>query len=403
MNAVDAIDIPFSPAQDECRQVPADCFRERVSSLLFRIASSLTDPVCKGHEFFRRIAIVDTLNQTSSALANLARKIALAAGMVAFFTLGIFTTVPGIAIRAMGAHLQKHPYLIHQAGSGKELSEDRIFSLLSWNLCGPGGGYPITDGGVLPLADRIEKIVGRIVELDADVNCFYEVFDIQAEDFLLEKLKGRGYSHFYSHFGARGVGVPAGLFVASKFRIQNPEFTPFPQEMLIGRTKNFAKGVFRFDLESRGKCFARIFATHLQHSEEPAFPTTEEVEARRKQMQLIVDRIHTVRDRCILVTGDLNSDDDEYGRSSWKSLFQKGDRFTQKTWGGDGFCGRLVGKRASSALNLDHMMAVQGTVKNLSTELIETGFNGNIFNREALSDHLGLLSRIIFTPPSTLP
>jgi endonuclease/exonuclease/phosphatase family metal-dependent hydrolase len=184
---------------------------------------------------------------------------------------------------------------------------------------------------------------------------------------------------------------------ASKYNIKNLEFSPFPQDTLVGRTKYAAKGVFAFDLESRGEHFARVYSTHLQHSEEPAFPTSEEVEARKRQMQIILDKVNTVRDRCLVVTGDLNLDDDEYRASSWCHRFQKGDLFgaLDKTWGGDEFCARMVGKQVSGPLNLDHTMVVNGTVRSISTSLVETGYDPTTFKEGALSDHAGLLSRII--------
>jgi endonuclease/exonuclease/phosphatase family metal-dependent hydrolase len=166
---------------------------------------------------------------------------------------------------------------------------------------------------------------------------------------------------------------------------------------LVGRTKFAAKGVFAFDLESQGEEFARVFSTHLQHSEISQFPTEEEVEARRKQMQIIIDKVNAVRNRCIVVTGDLNLDDDEYLGSSWHPRFQKGDRFAdgEWTWGGSAFCSKLVHQRPSGPLNLDHTMVLAGTAREILTTLVQTGFDGRQFREKALSDHAGLFSRIV--------
>lgn len=229
------------------------------------------------------------------------------------------------------------------------------------------------------------------------VNCLYETFDVNAAFHICEQLKQRGYNDFYFNIGPKAVGVSSGILIGSKYKIHNPAFSPFPQDSLVGRTKNAAKGVFSFDLQGRrGENFARIYATHLQHSEEPAFPTAEEVEARRKQMQIIVDKIDVVRDRCIVVTGDLNLDDEEYRDSSWQDRFQKGDPFGDglKTWGGDEFCARLVGKRVSGPLNLDHTMVLNGTAHSIETSLVETGYDPAVFKEGVLSDHDGLFSTI---------
>ena len=363
----------------------------------FQAASYLTDPLSKSHEFYRRTFVVEALHPTANAISNLARKISLYIGMVGWAALAVFTTLPGAALRHFGSNLQTQPFTYSQGLSkGKVLSLDRSFSLLSWNICGVGGGYSISDGGVLPWSFRIDNITNKIIEKNADVNCLSEVFDIKSALYISEKLKRCGYSHFYFNMGPKAIGVSAGLLVASKYNIKNPEFSPFPQDSLVGRTKKVSKGVFAFDLESQGQNFARIYSTHLQHSEEPQFPTTEEVDDRKKQMQIIVDKANTLRDRCIVVTGDLNLDDNEYNASFWHNRFQKGDGFGafDKTWGGDEFCSRMVGRRISTPLNLDHTMIVKGTARSISTSLVPTGFNPSTFKAEALSDHAGLLSRI---------
>ena len=374
-----------------------DALANKSAVRAFQAASYLTDPLSKCHEFYRRIYVVEACYPEAYAISNLARKIVLCVGAVGWASLAVFTTLPGVALRYLGSYLQTKPFIYVQGSANdKVMLKDYSLSLLSWNICGIEGGYSISDGGVLPWAFRIDEIINKLIEKNADVNCLYEVFDPNSAFYICEKLKEHGYSHFYFNIGPRAIGVSSGILVASKYNIKNPEFSPFPQDSLIGRTKNVAKGVFAFDLESEDKNFARIYATHLQHSEEPQFPTEEEVEARKWQMQIIVDKMNSVRDRCIVVTGDLNLDDDEYQASSWNKHFQKGNVFSasDKTWDGDEFCARMVGKRISGSLNLDHTMVVKGTARAISTSLVSTGYNPAIFKAGALSDHGGLLSRI---------
>jgi endonuclease/exonuclease/phosphatase family metal-dependent hydrolase len=363
-------------------------------SSAFLVASYLTDPVCKAHENFRRLHVVDALNPTASKVTNLVRKIFLWMAVIGYATVALFTTLPGIALRGLAAHWQKVPYLSVKGEGSKKLSEDRTFSLLSWNICCVGAGYAITDGGVVPWRDRIDAVADQMIEKNADVNCLYETFDTQSAFILTEKLKENGYSHFYYDIGPKAMGVSSGIMIASKYEIKDPEFTLFPQDTLVGRTKHAAKGVFGFDLVSEGASFARVFSTHLQHSEEPAFPTVEEGEGRRKQMEIILSKVDQVRDRCLVVTGDLNLDDDEYAASAWQGRFDRGAPFEGKTWGGDQFCVGLVGKRISRALNLDHTMILRGTARAIATDLVKTGYDPTQFKRGALSDHEGLYSRI---------
>jgi endonuclease/exonuclease/phosphatase family metal-dependent hydrolase len=392
----DHFDFALSTPSFRC-SILIDQILNKSAFACFQAASYLTDPVCKGRELCQRTRVVDALNPTADFLSNLARKVYLCIGMIGWISLAVVTTLPGIALRALGSYLQKNPFIsITGEAPAKALPPDHVFSLLSWNICGVTAGYSISDGGVLPWAFRIDEIIDKIIEKDADVNCLYEVFDVQTATAVCKRLKQSGYHDFYFHIGPKIIGVSSGILIASKYKIKNPEFTQFPQDSLVGRTKYAAKGVFAFDLASQDENFAKIFSTHLQHSEEPQFPTPEEIEARKKQMQIIVDKVNVVRDRCIVVTGDLNLDDDEYRTSSWQACFQKGDRYgpQDKTWGGNEFIAKMDGQRSSSPLNLDHTMIVAGTARAINTTLVNTGFDAKRFQEKALSDHAGLLSRI---------
>ncbi len=398
MSAVETVDSSSPLLLEEIKEISSSSSSiDRVARAIFQLASYLTDPVCKAHECYRRLAIVDFLSPEAHPVSNVARKVALCIRLVGWASLAILTSLPGIALRSLGAYLLKEPFLyVRGEAPSKVLPSDRSFSLLSWNVCCVGAGYPISDGGVLPWSDRIDGIIEKIAETDADVNCLYETFDSKSAFSICEGLKERGYSHFYFNIGPKAIGVSSGIFIASKYKIENPEFSLFPQDSLIGRTKNAAKGVFSFDLVSQSERFARIYSTHLQHSEESAFPTPEEVAARDKQMKIIADKVNTIKDRCVVVTGDLNLDDKEYEQSSWQVHFQKGDQFNSalKTWGGDQFCAQLMGKRASKPLNLDHTMVLKESVLSIETTLVETGYDPTLFKEEVLSDHNGLFSKI---------
>jgi hypothetical protein len=374
---------------------------DRIKATVFRLSSYLTDPVCKAHEFFRRISLVDVLNPSASKIANFWRRFCLTSGMIGCILLSVVSAPVGFALRATAAKLQKTPFIFYQTPiAPKQLGHDRTFSLLSWNICCIGGGYAISDGGVMPWTDRIDKIADKILEKNADVNCIYETFDLESAFQLRDSLQEEGYTHFYYNISDRWKDVTSGIAVASKYKITNPEFAPFSLDSLVGRTKSAAKGVFAFDLESRGKSFARIFATHLQHSELPEFPTIEEVDARKAQMQAIVEKVEKVRDKCLVVTGDLNLDDLEYQASVWSHRFDKGtlNYGSEKTWGGDGVCAMLVNKPISNPLNLDHTMIVKETAQSIDTQLVHVGFDGKVFNPDALSDHAGLFSKIKLHP-----
>jgi len=348
-----------------------------------------------GSEFFRRLQIVEILDRTASKIKIWAKKLFFFLGILGYIGLAALTTAPGIALRYAACHLQKEPFL-HVKGKMQEKTLDqKKFSILSWNICGTSAGYSITDGGVMPWCFRIDSLIKKIQEKNADVVCLYEVFDVNTAMRLSKQMEDK-YAHFYFNMGIKSVGVSSGLFVASKFEMINPEFIAFPKEALVGRTKNCGKGFFAFDIQSKGKSFARIFSTHLQHSEECDYPTSEEKGARRKEMDMIIERVKHVKDKSIVVTGDFNLDDKEYAASSWQHLFEKGDHFgSSKTWGGDEFCASLTGKKTSPPLNLDHTMIKKGTAQSIHTSLVQTGYDAKRFKRDALSDHEGLYSEVI--------
>lgn len=357
----------------------------------FRLASYLTDPLCKAHDLFRRLYIVDVLNPTASKTSKWAKKFFIGIGMIISSFLSVGTTFPGVCLRGVASRLEKDPFIYYQGKLlDKQLESD--FSLLSWNVCCVAGGYPISDGGVMPWHFRIDKIIEKILEQNADVLSLYEIMDTSAGFYLYEKLQEK-YAHFYFNIGPRAIGPSSGIFVASKTKLINPEFTPFPKHMLVGRTKNSEKGVFSFNLQAKQK-EVKIYATHLQHSEEPKYPIKEEVQARKEEMDLIMEKVNQDTGN-VIVIGDLNLDDGEYARSSWSEFFQplSSNETSTKTWGGDEFCAEMVGKRVSGPLNLDYTLITKKSDLNSTTSLVATGYDDTTLTTSALSDHRGLLSR----------
>lgn len=357
----------------------------------FRFASYLTDPICRAHELFRQMYVIDVLNPTACKIRNWTRKFFIGIGIIASSFLSMGTTVPGVCLRALASHLEKEPFIYYQ-GTLSEKQVEGGFSLLSWNICCVGGGYAISDGGVMPWRYRIDKIIENIVSLDADIISLYEVLDTSAGFYLYEKLQEK-YTHFYFNIGPRAIGTSSGIFIASKLKVTNPEFSPFPKHMLVGRTKNSEKGVFSFNI--RAKENIKVYATHLQHSEEPQYATDAEEQARKKEMQLIMEKVDQDTSS-VIVTGDLNLDNREYAQSSWAENFQETsfNENSAKTWDGDAFCAKMVGKRASVSLNLDYTLIAKKSALHGKTALIATGYDYTTFTVQALSDHKGLFSVI---------
>jgi hypothetical protein len=364
-------------------------------------ASYLTDPVCMMHISFRQSSTVDDLNPDSYRVANWARK-SFYWGKAGFCAGLAIASLPGMAIRYAVCRLQKEPYTHRRGGAPEKITHNGQFTQFAANVACNSSGHSITDAGVVPWPYRIEALARKILRQNADVVTLYEVFDPEAAYSLFEKMKGE-YAHFYFNMGPRVIGVNSGIFVASKYAIKNPKFIPFPKDMLVDRTKNAEKGIFSCDLECANRIFATIITSHLQHSEEPAHATPDESRARWREMNMIMDEVHqTAQDRAVILVGDLNIDDLEYETYlPWISEFTKNHNFKGKfTWGGDGWCKKLVGGQRSGPLNLDHCLLVKGTAQNIATDLVTSAgddnieFDGDKFQAGPLSDHNWLLSRI---------
>ncbi|MBS0615881.1 MAG: endonuclease/exonuclease/phosphatase family protein [Verrucomicrobia bacterium] len=371
----------------------SDSWETWVKGYAYSFASYLTDPVCNAHEATRMWSLTDVLHADSFRVTNYARKFFLGVKGVFYGLLAIPTAPAGIFLRYLAGRLQTDSYIYYR-GEAEEKTIQNEMTLLSWNVCCTSAGYAISDGGVLPWRYRLEEIAQKIKEKDADVVCLYELFDANAAFALFEKLKGN-YSHFYFNIGPRPTGVSSGIFVASKLPLNKPEFIAFPKDMLVGRTKNAEKGVFSFEVQD----VAHIFATHLQHSEESAYPTDEEIKARREEMELIAQKMDAIKGKAVILTGDLNFGEVEHSQSNWVNKFDRGTYPQTPSWGGDEFCAtKIAGRpRFSKEMNLDYTMFVNGTAKAIDTQFIETGFQGSSFNSKALSDHKGLYSKINFT------
>ena len=382
-----------------------DRFSSSLQKKMFYTASLLTDPVCLAHETFRQIQVVNHANSQDKIIPKLVEKFLLTLRFSFYGSLALITSMPGVALRFLAIKSQGKPFLSYNREDAFEETafENRKITLLSWNVCFLGGGYSISEGGVFPWRDRIDRIIQKILmpqedsKKSPDVVCLYETFDTSAAFHIVERLKKEGYNHIFWNIGPKTTGVSSGILVASRFKIINPEFSPFPLDTLVGRTKGTTKGVFSFDLEYKKDTYAKIFSTHLQHSELPKFPTIDETIARESQMRLIMDQVDKIKNQSVIITGDLNLDDEEYEEICTQNnyKFTKNTQYGKdKTWEGDLFCAELMRKKVSSSLNLDHTIIRKSDRAKITTTLLPTGYDDTKYLKEALSDHRGLFSII---------
>jgi len=368
-----------------------------------KLASYLTEPICKVREYFYTFYI---LNETSTNTAQKVNQaVFLTLGIFAFSALAPFTAPMGAAIRGLVSTFETKPFIyIERERLGKTLPEDKKITLVSHNQCYMPAGYSITDGQVTPPSDknRMNANLQKIKAFNPDIICLYEVPDICDAAYISSQLPE--YPFLIPVAGVRAIGPSSMMYVASKYEIAKDSiaFVPFVKNLeLTGRAKYSEKGVLSFDLVSRGSQapLATIISTHLQHSEIPEHPDTNEKMARDMQMQKIAHQIKTKVEQngTVIFTGDLNQDETELNAFLHRHQIHwlQRDPAVQKktTWDGDKWCAQLMGKPSSGPLVLDYTF-IAGKARAISTKVLGTGYSGLKFRKTATSDHNLLFSTI---------
>lgn len=201
------------------------------------------------------------------------------------------------------------PYTYLQGDAPVQVVSGNSFSVFSFNTCFVWDRLPMVWGGPLPWEFRMDEIVDKIKEENPDILCLQEVYDQKAAAQLYQKLRGQ-YRHFYCNIGPRtfglstaSFGLSSGLFVASRYEIENPQFIAFGDNSPAGRTSGF------FDITVMGpkKPAGRVLTTHLH-----PFENQEGRDWREKQMKQIVsymqEKLQDRPDIPYLLCGDLNTE-----------------------------------------------------------------------------------------------
>ncbi len=110
---------------------------------------------------------------------------------------------------------------------------NKAFTYLTSNLCLMPETSSMIYGGLLPWPLRIDAIVEKIKQLDADILFLQEVYDVRAI-FELHKRLQDTYAHFYGNITPRLCGFShtslyssSGLAIISKFKLENVRFEPY--------------------------------------------------------------------------------------------------------------------------------------------------------------------------------
>jgi endonuclease/exonuclease/phosphatase family metal-dependent hydrolase len=195
-------------------------------------------------------------------------------------------------LQKLSSQSEKTPfvYLKGQVMDRDSSEEDlpKEFTVLTLNTCFVPGSFPLLFGGVyLPWEERVSSLADKIRLLNADVVCLQEVHAEDACYALYEELKNE-YQYFYAAIGPRvlgfsleTLGLPSGLFVASKYPIENPQFTLFS---VSGFPMNY--GFFDFVIKNKDTPIGHVYTTHMQSLDYDKFS-----EIRALQLQQIVEKM----------------------------------------------------------------------------------------------------------------
>lgn len=362
----------------------------QVDSAVLRCACWMTEPACQISELKGRMHLVD--QQRRTALTRLMARVSLVARICLWVIPALLLSVPAMGLRWV---FRRRNDGLWRTGVRAETPWDsNQVKMLTWNICAPGGQYSITDGGVLPWRERLEKVQQKIAETRAQIVCLSEVFDAAAALQMAEVLS-KTYAHVLIAVGQRAVGVPSGMLVASQGPLEKVSFEAYPKDWLDSRTKNAEKGILSFTVPLRDRKLT-VLTSHLQHSEKPQFPTEAEKSCRRLQLARIAALANQALDRreAVVLTGDLNLEPQELLAEGREDHLDREQVSDEPTWGGDRWCAATQDKTGSNPLILDYTLGWKRSVARIETTLTQTGFQGDIFRPEATSDHRGLLSTI---------
>ncbi|MBN2479161.1 MAG: hypothetical protein JXA94_02940, partial [Parachlamydiales bacterium] len=328
---------------------------------------------------------------------------------VGFVFLGIFFAPVSIVLaglelipRILANILNPFNYT-YLKGDAENKKTEKQLSIMSMNTCFVSGGFASFFGGVSPWKNRIFDLVNSINKNMPDVVCLQEVNDFEAACELYKNLK-KDYAHFYINIGSKIFSQNSGHFIASKFKISNPNFVAFNE---ASGSQNFVnKGLFSFELKNNdNKNIADIFVVHLSPSKDDFNPTDVEKKLRDNQLQKVLDLIKNEKENTKkILLGDFNLlwGSDEYEKSILKKDFfdsYNKDRHVvlkeSSTCATDFMIDSFFSKEKHSSyipMIVDYLLMYKNqSEKNFSVKNIKgfDVFENNLEN--AISDHNGLL------------
>lgn len=357
---------------------------------LLKLSSKCAEPACfASWIYYRLVTPLDPqkFDNCTTKIAEVAYRVILAtSALIAITTLilplGIITLgIMSKVLRAIGFSLQKSNYT-HLKGNLPEKTLDTAVKVMTWNVCGIGGGLHYDHGGVIDWRSRLSGILEKIQKEEPDVLVLQEIYDTDLAENLMQHLK-EDFAHFYFHLGANVMGSVGGLMVLSKCATHRFTNTSFKNNSwTLNRT--FATLEIKASPQDETPC-ARIIGTHLIHDDN---------EARREQIGQIVSALEP--NIPTLLMGDLNLErDDEAQAGMLAPYFEHGYQGTFPTRTNQ-MLKEWDKKLEDPGDFIDYISIFrEGPGEIVDTHIIHA-YDSEFNTRTALSDHNGLAAKLLF-------
>lgn len=317
-------------------------------------------------------------------------------------TVGELAPIP----RYLSYEIRETPFHKIHGAIPKKVENPDQFTLMSLNICFLPGELPLLFGGVSEARKRVKPLINLIKKEDPDMLSLYEAHEVDSIYALYEGLK-ENYAFFYIDIGPDFMEFNSGLFIASKYELDEVNFKPF---QYLGMQEQINKGYFEFTVKGKETPLAKIYATHLQ-----PYRKKSDTNIRLKELEEIVQDIQgefpIPPTYPILVTGDFNIPwgSEEYTHSLIGEHFidTYGESVAELDEATRTYSAQLGDKRWNSndiALLetdrpnpyfeiVDYVLLMQPTQHEVHTVRVET-FDTEM-PTDALCDHHGLFSTII--------
>ncbi len=273
--------------------------------------------------------------------------------------------------------------------------------VVNWNVLFFQDLLTVYFGGVLPWSTRIDRVILKLIDFDADLVCLQEVWDPKAATYLIKGLKAH-YDYFYYDIGSQAfifnpeeLSFNSGLFVASKYPVYETHFYPFP---FPNQAKGLHRGLFLTVL-GKDKPEFSVINSHFESGEE-----TRAQDIRKMSLTFAYDKLEGSIPS--FLTGDLNiafgEKQQDSGMDSYfdNAYTKKGMATNEKTATATNYFDQLLHTKRSERKNivpifeiLDYFLIKKGSIspKQIKTEKIRVFDLQTPFN--SLSDHNPLISQ----------